>query len=193
MPTMKQHRENLKKMILSMNDESKIKFGAWSCFPFTKDPSIGSFFNRMSKNDTSSELNHIINQAWAGKLDLPLSKKYFDDINAIDWDVDALPEAEEAHQQGAADFLAALSFLMKSVFDASKDEHLLGCAENLINRIDYLADFADDDDLSESMEKLSEQEFRNQIDMAEDLVNTKVTEITSRHSELIAAFESNPV
>jgi hypothetical protein len=189
MVTMKQHINTLSNILSETSESHQTKFAAWCCFPFTKDQSVLNFLELVASAEFNDKCMTIINLAWSGQLDKTSAISHQQTVDSIDWDPESVDDDQEGGHQGATDFLAAMSFFLQSVNITNAPLLLAACAENLINRIDYLADFSDDED-AEVFKVLAELEFENQTRFASDLVQNVIAndDLDKYHKKVIEVF-----
>ncbi|MBN3787291.1 hypothetical protein [Burkholderia sp. Ac-20353] len=171
MTTVTEHKENLARELVKLKSEDQLKFAAWCCLALTGESSIFDFLSRYS-NLLAPELHtHILdglNSVWAGnESDSDLSE-----LRIREWDMDDISMDDDADAQGAADLLSAISFLTAWVRSHSVIE-LVSCAEQVINRVDYLEGF---EILPAGIKNPVESEIRAQTKFIDDLESGVVTD-----------------
>lgn len=165
------HKKYLGSVLAGGKLDTLARFGVWCCVGLAHDESIFEFLAKQA-GDTSTQIkqrvDNYLDQVWNGnESSSPLS-----DLEQVDWDPDAVEMDDEAAAQGATDFLAGLSFLMKWCAE-HKIERLVACAEVLINRIDYLESF---ELIGGNVANPVDHEMNVQKDFARELVAGTLTD-----------------
>ncbi|WP_175747183.1 hypothetical protein [Burkholderia pyrrocinia] len=164
MTTVTEHKENLVRELAALDSASQLKFAAWCCFALAGERSIFDFLSRysdLSALDIHARIIKGLDGVWeGGEAGADLL-----DLNIREWDVDEISMSDDADAQGALDLLAALSFLSAWARTHSTTD-LASCAEQVINRIDYLEAF---EILRADIKFPVEQEIREQAEFIDDL------------------------
>jgi hypothetical protein len=139
MTTVTQHKESLSKALAGLDSASQLIFGAWCCIALTADDAVFDFLSRyspLSSLEIQTRVVHGLNDVWHGVE----AAADFSDLTIGEWDIDDVSMADDSVAQGATDLLGALSFLSAWIKSRNLIE-LVSCAENVINRVDYLEGF----------------------------------------------------
>ncbi|WP_155641939.1 hypothetical protein [Burkholderia cepacia] len=139
MATVTEHKENLTRELTTLDSVSQLKFASWCCFALTGTKSVFDFLSRysvLSADDIHARIVKGLDRVWGGDK----SGSDFSDLRLREWDIDDISMGDDANAQGASDLLGALSFLHKWIRAHSVID-LVSCAEQVINRIDYLEGF----------------------------------------------------
>ncbi|MPV67482.1 hypothetical protein [Burkholderia sp. BE17] len=169
MTTVIERKENLARELATLDLASQLKFSAWCCFALVGESSVFDFLSRysdLSASDIHARIVKGLDGVWEGDE----AGADFSDLNILEWDVDEINVRDDAAAQGALDLLAALSFLSKWA-RAHSTSDLANCAEQVINRVDYLETFGI---LRADIEFPVEQEIRVQEEFIDDLRSGRV-------------------
>ncbi|MEN8511304.1 hypothetical protein [Burkholderia sp. RS02] len=169
MTTISEHKENLARELTKLDSANQLKFAAWCCFALTGARSVFDFLSRysdLSAPDIHARIIKKLDRIWEG------SESGCDclDFKIQEWNVGEISMSEDSDAQGASDLLAALSFLyewMRSHYMID----LANCAEQVINRIDYLEGFGL---LPDDVKNPVDSEIRAQMEFIVDLGSGEV-------------------
>ena len=150
------------------------RFGVWCCHALTMYPRVFDFSDRLVTGIPGLREKILLNlqNIWDFKPYDPEFLKRLVDADSIDWDYDDIDDRDDAAAVGLEYLLGAVYLLGQ--WKATNDiADLTGCAEQLVNWVDYLEQFElIAVDLSAAPFQV---EAAAQIQFLEDLKNNTVT------------------
>ncbi|WP_416468331.1 hypothetical protein [Pseudomonas sp. LFS044] len=124
--------------------DEKAKFCAWCLYFFETESGLISFFDMELGASAKDKVIALARKLWLNDYDIDVLQGDLRFLESLDWDVDAVSEADIDASEGVTDYLAAATFAVKGILADSEDD-FYSCSENVINRLDYIMSFSESD------------------------------------------------
>ncbi|UHQ21441.1 hypothetical protein LVB77_12180 [Lysobacter sp. 5GHs7-4] len=176
------HFRELQQRLGELSADKQVRFAIWSVFPFTRDSAILKFVDGLSHAGTSTDISSSLEALWNNLDDVEALSRLCS-VVSIDWNPDEVEMEQEDASQGAVDFLSAIGCLCEGI--QGDTEKLIEPGKFLINRMDYKADFSEDDEDRLIYEEMYKDELVAQNKLIDELQSKETIAAIDRHHEAI--------